>query len=229
MNRQSLGSLSQFVSTHKLSLFEEIIQYRTRHLTVVLEDIFQPHNASACLRSCDCFGIQDIHVIENEHTFRVDREVTLGAAQRLTPTKHNRSKNNTLACLDVLRQNGYRIIATLPGKDGCLLEDYDVSQKTAILFGTEMHGLSLIARKHAEEFLNIPMYSFTESFNLSVAVAICLHSLTWKLCNSNVDLQLGDEERESVKSAWVKHVVGKRLKQHNELFWNLIDFSQKES
>ena len=63
-----LDFLYQFITDERKERFEEVLAYRTRHITVVLEDIFQPHNASAVLRSCDLTGIQDVHIIENDRT-----------------------------------------------------------------------------------------------------------------------------------------------------------------
>lgn len=217
MHEQFDEYLSQFVTDHKLSLFERIIATRTRHLTVALEDILVTHNASACLRSCDCFGIQDVHIVENENRFQLNRDVTLGAAQWLTLSRYRQQKHNTLACINALKDRGYRIVVTSP-QSGCRLEDYDVSRKTALWFGNEHLGLSQIAFDHADEHLHVPMFGFTKSFNISVAVAVCLHHLVWKLHNSEIDWRLHEQEVRDIKSTWVKKVVRKKLSRDEE-FW----------
>ena len=212
MNRQHVDNLSRFVTEHKLALLDRNIRQRTRHLTVVLEDVYRGHNASACLRSCDCFGIQDVHVIENVNRFRENRDITLGATQWLTLFKYREHENNAPACIDGLKAKGYRIIATSPNAEGCRLEDYDVRQKTALLFGNEHRGLSQAALDHVDGFLRIPMFGFTESLNISVAVAVCLHHLTAKLRNFDVDWQLGEAEASELRATWVQKIVRKKLK-----------------
>ena len=69
-NKAFLDHLLSFVSENKQTIFQEVISNRTNHFTVVLEDIFQPHNASAILRSCDVFGVQNIHIIENKNEYK---------------------------------------------------------------------------------------------------------------------------------------------------------------
>lgn len=203
--------LSQFVTDHKLALFDRIVRERTRHLTVVLEDLYQPQNASACLRSCDCFGIQDVHVIENRHEFRVNRDVALGGAQWLTLHRYNEGDENTRACIERLKRRGYRILATSPNRPGTRLEDVDVEPKTALVFGAELEGLSHVALEQADGVLMIPMHGFTESYNISVALALCLYELTRKLRTSSVDWRLTEREREEVRAAWIRQVIGEKL------------------
>src|SRR5690606_6445657 len=126
-------------------------------------------NASACLRSCDCFGVQDVHVIENEHEFRVSRMISVGAAQWLSLHHHTTQAQNTLTCIARLREQGSRIVATASSDDATPLEDLDVTPPTALLFGTEKAGLSPEALEQADEVLCVPTYGFTESLNVSVA------------------------------------------------------------
>ncbi len=87
--------LSDLLTEERKSLFDRVIKYRTRHLTVVLENIFQPHNASAVMRSCDLNGIQDIHVIENNNEYTVNPEVAMGSTKWLNIYRYNESGNNT--------------------------------------------------------------------------------------------------------------------------------------
>ena len=80
---QLYNSLSSAVTEERLALFNRIVENRTNYITVVLEDIFQAQNASAVLRTCDCTGIQNVHVIENRNKFQVDTEVAMGASKWL--------------------------------------------------------------------------------------------------------------------------------------------------
>jgi tRNA (guanosine-2'-O-)-methyltransferase len=209
MSAELVKYLSGFISDNRKKKFEEIIQNRTRHITVVLEDIYQPHNASAVLRSCDCFGIQDVHVIENKNKYQVNPDVALGSPKWLNLYKYNGAENNTIACLNHLKNQGYRIVATTPHEKDCNLEELPIDSKTALLFGTELEGISDIARSKADAFVKIPMYGFTESFNISVSAAICLYSLTHKLHQADFDWHLTESEKQEVMLAWLRNSINK--------------------
>ena len=202
--------LMEFVSENKQNKFDEIIRNRTRYLTVVLEDLYQPHNASAVLRSCDCFGIQDVHIIENQNTYEVNPDVALGSSKWLNLIKYSARENNTPAAIKSLKSKGYRIVATTPHKDDVDLQNLDLKKgPVALVFGTEMRGLTDDGLALADEYMKIPMYGFTESFNISVSAALCLFYLTEKLRNSEIKWQLTDEEMVEVKLNWARQVVKK--------------------
>lgn len=206
-NKALLDHLLSFVSEHKQALFEKIINDRTRHVTVVLEDIFQPQNASAVLRSCDVFGIQDIHIIENSNEYTLNPKVVMGASKWINLHKYNEKENNTLACIQQLKSNGYKIYATTPHTNDCLIKDMPLDDKVALMFGTELDGLSDIAMKHADGFVKIPMYGFTESLNISVSAAICLYEISQRLKNATINWSLTDEEKIDQLITWSKKVV----------------------
>lgn len=209
MKADLIEYLSNFVSDNRNQLFQDIIQWRTRYLTVVLEDIYQSQNASAVLRTCDCFGVQDVHVIENSNEYEVNPDVALGANQWLSLHKYNQSKNNTTEAINKLKADGYRIVATTPHTNDVKLEEFDLSKgKTALLFGTELRGLSDIAMEHADEFVKIPMYGFTESFNISVSAALMLHSLTNRLrVDNDINWQLNSEDKNEILINWYKSTI----------------------
>jgi tRNA (guanosine-2'-O-)-methyltransferase len=210
MKEKLLLYLEQFVTERRLQLINRIVAQRTRYITVVLEDVFQSHNASAVLRSCDCFGIQDVHIIENRNTYKVNPDVALGSYKWLTLIKYNKEGNNTLTALDKLKKQGYRIIATTPHTNGCALEDFDLHKgKTAMIFGTELGGLTDSATNLADEFLTIPMVGFTESLNISVTVAIVLHHLTGRLRKSDIPWKLSGAETLQVKLQWLKNSISR--------------------
>jgi len=196
-----------FISENKRGKFDQVLRHRTRYITIVLEDIFQPHNASAVLRSCDCFGIQDVHIIENANRYQVNPDVALGSSKWLSLYKYNASSQNTAACLDGLKNQGYRIAATSLHKNGYMLDELPLDQKTALVFGTEMHGLSDVGMQMSDCFLKIPMYGFTESFNISVSAALCLYHLTEKLRHSDISWQLSPQEKNTIRLEWAKQVL----------------------
>jgi tRNA (guanosine-2'-O-)-methyltransferase len=210
VQKQQLYSfLCSFISENKIKKFEENILQRTRHLTVVLEDIFQPHNASAVLRTCDCFGIQDVHIIENNNKYEVNPDVALGSSKWLSLFKHSGSADNTANCLRQLKDSGYRIIATTPHKEDYTPETLPLDQKTALVFGTEMEGLTSQALELADGFVRIPMYGFTESLNISVSAALLVRSLAERLRNSPFSWQLSPEESLDIRIGWARKVVKK--------------------
>ena len=196
------------ITDERKALFEELIQKRTKYLTVVLENIYQPLNASAVLRSCDCFGIQDVHVIENYNEFKPDREVAMGASNWLTVNRYDKNENNTLDCIQSLKNKGYRIVATSPHNSQTDLINFDLSKgKTALFFGTEVEGLSDVVLENADEHLHIPMYGFTESFNLSVSVAICLYEMRMKMEKENIKWHMTEDEKNQVLLNWLRYSI----------------------
>lgn len=206
MKDQLIQFLSGFVTPERFALFNQIISQRTNYLTAVLEDIYQTQNASAVLRSADCFGIQTVHVIENNNIFHVNPNVVQGASNWLTVNRYNTSEFNTISALRKLKADGYRIVAASPHKDGVDLENFDLNKgKAAFVFGTERPGLTKQAMQEADEFMKIPMVGFTDSLNISVSAAVTFHYLTYKLRNSStIDWQLTEEEKKDLMLSWLR-------------------------
>ncbi len=205
---EKIKYLTGFVTEKRIETFKKIIEYRTKYITVVLEDIYQSHNASAVVRSCDCFGVQDLHIIENRNKYEVNPDVALGASKWLNMIKYNENENNTLDCIRELKKQNYRIVATTPHRNDKMLPDFDLYKgKTALFFGTEMRGLTDTVMENADEFVRIPMYGFTESFNISVSVAISLYDLTERLRKSDIDYLLTNTEKQEILLKWLKQTV----------------------
>ncbi len=208
MNKELIKHFANLVTEERWQLMNKIIADRTRYITVVLEDIFQPHNASAVLRTCDCFGVQDVHIIENRNQYTVNPDVALGASKWLNLEKYSEQEENTIACINHLKEKGYRIVATTPHIDDVNLEEFDLSKgKIALMFGSEQPGLTQTALNHADEFLKIPMYGFTESFNISVSASIILHHLRWKLNQSEIKWQLSNAEKDEILLNWLRQSI----------------------
>ncbi|HKJ80170.1 MAG TPA: RNA methyltransferase [Prolixibacteraceae bacterium] len=209
MQKEITKYLSSYVTPARLALFEKVLQFRSKYITVVLEDIFQSQNASAVLRTCDCFGVQDVHIIENRNTFNVNKEVALGSSKWLNRITYNSEKNNSLAAVKNLKKQGYRIVATTPHKNDQLLSNFDLAKgKIALVFGSELPGISDSILNEADEFLKIPMYGFTESFNISVSAAIILHTLTEKMRLLPAEKwHLTEPEKEEIKLLWLRNTI----------------------
>lgn len=204
MRIEELEFLESYLTDSRKQKIYKVAENRTRHLTVVLEDIYHSHNASAVIRTCDCFGIQDLHVIENEKRNRVNKGVTQGAGKWINLHHYNKEKNNTEACLSSLKEQGYLIAAaTLDKTKSIKLEDLPIDKtRLALCFGCEEFGLSNIAHRMSDYNVSIPMYGFTQSFNISVTVALCLQVLRERLNNLDINWHLSEKEEKELIFEW---------------------------
>jgi len=215
--------LKQFLLEDRLQRFEEVARQRTRHLTIVLENIFHAHNASACLRTCDCFGIQDVHIVEDRNRFEPNKDIALGASQWLTIHRYQQNTEATAApssdgpptatrvCIESLQQQGYHVLATSPRQHSVPLQEIDVTRPTALIFGAEQVGVSEEAIELADQLVHIPMYGFTESFNISVSAALCLQHLTTRLRQTKVRWPLSEQAHDELMDEWVRKSLGAKL------------------
>lgn len=208
MDPELLTYLSEFVTDRRRSRMREVLDSRTRYLTVVLEDLYQPHNGSAVLRSCDAFGVQDVHIIERKYAYRTNPDVELGTAQWLTLHRYREEGADARSVLAALRKSGYRTVATARRPDAVSLEELDLEAgPLALLFGTEIAGLTEEMIGGADEAVWIPMHGFVESFNISVSVALCLQELTRRLRASKIPWRLSPKERERLYGDWIRGSV----------------------
>lgn len=196
--------LLSFVTENKQRILASRLPERTRYLTVVLEDIYEPHNASAVLRSADCFGLQDVHIIENTNFYRVNPKVVKGAAKWVHIHQYREDHDNTAHCINELKAKGYKIVATSPSAESISLQELPVDEPLALMFGTEKLGLSSNAFELADHHMYIPMYGFTESLNISVSAAICLQHLAERIRRENVNWQLSKEESDALYDEWIR-------------------------
>jgi len=201
-NKPLITYLSQFVTPDRLAKIQTLVALRTRYITVALEDVHQSHNASAIVRSCEAFGLQDIHCVTGKNKFDVKNTVASGASKWLTLQEHKTSQD----CIASLKQAGYKIVATSPHATKTL-EAINLDQKIALLFGTEQEGLTQQTIDQADELIKIPMSGFTESFNVSVSVALCVYSLSTRLRASDVVWQLNQQEQEILFLEWLKKSI----------------------
>lgn len=200
--------LKAFTTEARWNKIEEILSERTDHISVVLEDIHKSHNANAVLRSCEGFGIQHVHIIENYNEFDTEGQVSLGAHQWLTLNRYNSlTENNIESCFKELKKEGYKIIATTPHEEDSNIHELDISQKTALVFGSEVTGITEEVKELADGFVKIPMFGFSESFNISVSAAVCLYDLNTRLRQTDLDLRLPDDEQEELKFQWLLNTI----------------------
>lgn len=200
--------LEQFVSERRLEKFKQVLSQRMNHFQIVLENVYQAHNASAVLRSADCFGIQFIHAIESRHTYKISEDVAMGSGNWLTLSRYSGQENNTLTCINKLKSEGFRIVATTPHHKDCTINELPVDKKFALVFGTEQEGISKDVLDNADEFVKIPMYGFTESFNISVSAALCMYELTSRIrSDEKIKWGLSDLERSEIYLNWLRYSV----------------------
>ncbi|SNS23532.1 TrmH family RNA methyltransferase [Dokdonia pacifica] len=203
MNHKLLDYLQSYLTDRRRDLFDRVLSERTYHFTVAVEDVYQLHNTSAVIRSCESFGVQNLHVIEEVNVKRIDREIAMGAQKWVDVHRHTSTK----ACVQSLKADGYRIIATTPHKKAYRLEDFDITQKAAIFFGRETEGLSPEVLEAADDFIYIPMVGFTESLNISVSAAITLQYIMTRLKSTDISWQLSTAEIFEKKMEWTKKMI----------------------
>ena len=215
--------LSRFVSDHKKGRIEEVLDARTRFLTVVLENIYQSQNASTVLRTCECLGIQDVHIIENRNPFQINRDVVKGASKWINLYRYDK-KESTRLCFESLHALGYEIIGAAPEQDYESLTDFEPDGKIALVFGTELEGLSEYAIKNVDKILRIPMFGFTESLNLSVSAAISMQTLIRKIKEDDNIWTLNEVEKNELRTDWYQSSI----RMGEELYKEFMRLNKKQ-
>ena len=203
MNTALLEHLESYLTPSRREKFKRVLAQRTMHFTVATEDVYQLHNTSAVIRSCDVFGIQEVSIVEEQNTKRIDREIAMGAQKWVDLNRYNSVKS----CITDLKVKGYQIVATTPHTNDCDLEDFDVSKKSCFFFGRETEGLSQEVLNAADVFLKIPMVGFTESLNISVSAAIILQHVTSKLKQTDINWQLTAPQLFDKRLDWCKKTI----------------------
>ena len=207
-----LSEFYNILTDDRIKLFEKIIAERTNHLTVISEDIFQEHNASAIVRTCDSFGIQTLHLIETRNTYQVHEGISRGSNQWVTLEHHYSEGKTTTDILNQLKSRGYKIAATSPHAIEYDIFNLPIDKPLALLFGAEKKGVTTEAMENADYLVRIPMYGFAESLNVSVAAAITLNILRNRLNQSSILWKLSDKEKLDTLLSWCrKHIKSSEL------------------
>lgn len=207
--KKVFNHLAQFVSEHKKGFIERVLAQRTRYVTVVLENIYQSQNASAAMRTCECMGLQDIHIVEDTAKYHLNIRVLKGSYKWMDLHRYrDRQTNNIAMCYDQLRKDGYRILVADPADDGVSIDDLDVfAGKMALVFGNELHGASAYSQEHGDQKVRVPMFGFTESLNVSVSAGICLNTILHKLRHAGAAIGLTEEEKAMIRLTWYRKIV----------------------
>lgn len=202
-NKEYLTYLEGFITENRKLGFERVLENRTNHFCIAVEDVFQLHNTSAVMRSCEVFGIQNLHVIEERFGKDIDKEIAMGAEKWVDIHRYQ----SNLLCVNTLREKGYQIVATTPHTEASFLEDFDITKPSAIFFGTEKLGLSDEIMNEADTFIKIPMVGYTESLNISVSAAIIIQDITNRLRNSSIDWKLSEVQLLEKKIDWARKSI----------------------
>ena len=202
-NQEIYDYLQQFLTNERLSKIEHFSKESSDFVLPVMEDVYQFRNAAAIVRSVEACGFHHVVALEEENVFNLNLKVTKGAETWVQVEK----MPNNLDSLKEIKSRGYRILAVSPEKNATMLPDYEVKEPIALVFGTELEGVSDEILDFADETLAIPMFGFTKSFNVSVAAAICMYELKQKLIKSGIEYQLSDEKLLELKIRWAKNSI----------------------
>ncbi|WP_179352469.1 TrmH family RNA methyltransferase [Winogradskyella vidalii] len=214
-NLKLLNYLESFLTENRKERFKKVLAQRTKHFTVATEDVYQLHNTSAVMRSCDVFGIQELNIVEEVNSKSIDREIAMGAQKWVDLNRFNSVKS----CINDLKAKDYQIVATTPHVEDCELIDFDFTKKSCFFFGRETEGLSQQVIEEADCYLKIPMVGFTESLNISVSAAIILQHVTAQLRKSTIDWQLSETEIIEKRFDWIK----KTIKDYDDIVKRYLD------
>lgn len=202
-NQEIYDYLQQFLTDERLSKIEHFSKESSDFVLPVIEDVYQFRNAAAIVRSVEACGFHHVVALEEENVFNPNLKVTKGAETWVQVEK----MPNNLDSLKEIKSRGYRILAVSPEKNATMLPDYEVKEPIALVFGTELEGVSDEILDFADETLAIPMFGFTKSFNVSVAAAICMYELKQKLIKSGIEYQLSEEKLLELKIRWAKNSI----------------------
>lgn len=206
-NDYVLSEFYKIITPNKVELFEKIAAQRSKHIVVALENIQQDHNASAVMRSMDCMGFQELHLIEKNNRYEFQRDIALGAARWLDVIQHQQEPEPVLDAIQLLRNQGYTIVATTPHQDAYTPQNLPLDKPIALFFGAEKHGISSELKREADNFVKIPMHGFTESYNVSVSAAILMNALRTRMIQENIPFLLSAEAQTNLKISWCEKIL----------------------
>ena len=196
--------MSGFLTGERIQTLRRTLAMRTRYMTILTENAFHPQNASALVRHCEAFGVQDLHTVETMCRFDPSVNIVRGTDKWIDIIRHD----STEEAIASLKASGYRIVATTPHRESCTPETFDVEKgRFCLVFGTEHAGVSPQIISAADEFLRIPMCGMVESLNVSASAAILIYMLSQRMRLSDVEWRLSEAECSEVMFRWVMSSV----------------------
>jgi tRNA (guanosine-2'-O-)-methyltransferase len=200
LSPEETAYFEEFVSAERKARLKEVLSHRTRKLVLVLEDILDPHNASACIRSSEAMGLQELHVVAPRHAFTPTAGITQGA-DKWMDIKHHSGIDS---CLEHLHERGFTVAAGVLDEGAVPIQELDFSRPMALVFGNEHEGISPQMVAACDQHFYVPMYGFSQSFNISVATALAVHyavSQRVRIFGANGDL--ASDDMDALYSRWV--------------------------
>lgn len=202
--KERLDYMNEFITEERKEVLQRTVSQRTHYMRIMTENMFHPQNASAIMRHCEAFGIQQIHTVEDRCKFDPSVNIVRGTHKWVDVEHHE----NTAEALKALKAEGYRIVATTPHRCSATPESFDVTKgKFALVFGTEHAGISDEVIEAADDFLMIPMCGMVESLNVSASAAILIYMLSERIRQSVDDWQLSDSEQLKLLTRWTMSSV----------------------
>lgn len=198
--------LQQFLTPERKARFAEVLEDRIGWLRIVVQDMYLDHNASAIMRSCDALGVQHMHAVETFNKFAASAEIALGSEKWVTLHRHL-GENSTQQCLNELRSQGFAVAACVLRPHTLNLQSLPLDRPVALVLGNEKYGVSQEFLDGADYLVHMPMYGFVESFNVSVAAALALQTLTERIRSSSINWGLDDLEKAELKLKWARETV----------------------
>ena len=202
---QRIEYMMGFLTEERVEVLRRTLAERTRYMTILTENTFHPQNASALVRHCEAFGLQDLHTVETVCKFSPNVNIVRGTDKWVDITRHE----STAEAISSLKAVGYRLVATTPHRESCTPETFDVEKGPfCLVFGTEHAGVSDEIIEAADEYLRIPMCGMVESLNVSASAAILIYMLSQRMrLSPSIDWRLSDEENRELLFRWVMSSV----------------------
>jgi tRNA (guanosine-2'-O-)-methyltransferase len=192
------AALAPLLTPERIARIDAVLAARLASVVTVVEDTYDPHNAAAAIRTTEALGLCELHVIEPGARFSAAGGVTRGAHRWIDLARWARAEDAIAA----LHARGFRVLATLPGAPHTI-EDVDVGRPIAVAFGNEHAGLSDAAVAACDGAIGVPMFGFTESFNLSVTVALAMSRIAARRRSAiGAPGDLPDERRRELRARW---------------------------
>jgi tRNA (guanosine-2'-O-)-methyltransferase len=196
--------LAEFMLPERYATMRRVVGDRTKYMTVCAENTFHPQNASALVRHCEAFGVQELHAIEFLCGFQANTHIVRGTDKWVDIRRYT----STGEAVEHLKGEGYRIVAATPHTDDTTPDSFDVTKgKFCLVFGTEKQGISPEIMAVADEFVKIPMYGFVESLNVSASAAILIQGLVEKIHRSDVEWRLSPEQQSKLLYGWMRESI----------------------
>lgn len=197
--------MSQFLTEERVEVLRRTLASRTRYMTILTENTFHPQNASALVRHCEAFGLQDLHTVETRCKFNPNVNIVRGTDKWVDIMRHE----STEEAISSLKGAGYRLVATTPHRESCTPETFDVAKGPfCLVFGTEHAGVSDEIIEAADEYLRIPMCGMVESLNVSASAAILIYMLSQRMrLTPSIDWALKEEDAREMLFRWVMSSV----------------------